>query len=63
MLGDNFVVDGIRHVHIFNNLASIATPSRARLLYLSVSEAELRKRNQSRKDIQNSDRALDHPVE
>lgn len=61
--GDNFVVDGIRHVRIFDNLTSIATPSRARLLYLHVPEEELHKRNQSRKDIQNSDRASDHLVE
>lgn len=61
--GDNFVVDGIRHAHIFNELASIAAPSQARLLYLSVPDEELHKRNQSRKDIQDSDRASEHPVE
>jgi len=32
--GDDFVVDGVRHVRIFEVLTSIGAPSQAKLLYL-----------------------------
>jgi dephospho-CoA kinase len=61
--GDDFVIDGIRHVAIFEILATAGKPSEARLLYLGVPETTRNVRVQSRDDAQDFVRASTHHVE
>lgn len=61
--GDDFVVDGIRHVRIFEILTSIGAPSQAKLLYLAAQETTRLSRIGTRNDVQDFARASVHQVE
>lgn len=61
--GDDFVIDGIRHVAIFEILAAVGKPSEARLLFLGAPETTRNVRVQSREDGQDFARASTHRVE
>jgi len=61
--GDDFVVDGIRHVTIFEILAVVGRPSNARLLFLGATEDARTARVQSRVDAEDFVRASTHRVE
>lgn len=61
--GDDFVIDGIRHVDIFETLADVAKPSQARLLFLGAREAIRSARIQTRSDADDFERASAHRVE
>jgi dephospho-CoA kinase len=61
--GDDFVIDGIRHVAIFDILAAVGKPSQARLLFLGAPEATRNARVQSRDDAEDFTRASRHRVE
>jgi len=61
--GDNFVVDGIRHLEIYDILASIGAPSHTRLLFLEAQEKTRLSRIRVRDDMQDFMRASVHPVE
>ncbi|MAM39585.1 MAG: hypothetical protein CL949_14030 [Erythrobacter sp.] len=61
--GDDLVIDGIRHVAIFEILAEVSRPSEARLLYLGAREITRNLRIQSRTDAQDFARASAHRVE
>lgn len=61
--GDDFVIDGIRHVSIFEILAALGRPSEARLLFLGASELTRNDRVRSRGDAQDFARASIHHVE
>jgi hypothetical protein len=61
--GDDFVIDGIRHVDIFEILARISKPSQARLLFLGALEATRITRIDARADAQDFARASAHEVE
>ncbi|MBB4360622.1 dephospho-CoA kinase [Bradyrhizobium sp. CIR18] len=61
--GEDFVIDGIRHVAIFERLAAVGNPSDVRLLYLVASETTRNVRVQSRDDAQDFVRASTHHVE
>lgn len=61
--GDNFLIDGIRHVAIFEHLRDVADPSVACLVFLSVDENHRRTRIQDRRDKDDFSRAQHHRVE
>lgn len=61
--GDDFVIDGIRHVAIFEILAALGDPSQARLLFLGASEEIRSTRVQIRDDASDFVRASAHRVE
>ncbi len=61
--GENFVVDGIRHVRIFEELVALSAPSQARLLFLEARETTRVTRVIARLDAQDFDRASKHRVE
>lgn len=61
--GDDFVIDGIRHVTIFEVLAAVSKPSQARLLSLGAPETTRNARVQARADAQDFVRASIHRVE
>jgi dephospho-CoA kinase len=61
--GENFVVDGIRHLVIFDTLAIQGLPSRARLIFLGAEETTRVARVMARADAHDFDRASKHPVE
>jgi cytidylate kinase len=61
--GDNFVIDGIRHISIFEILAQLGKPSNARLLYLRASESARMARVEVRSDSSDFARASRHRVE
>lgn len=61
--GEDIVVDGVRHVTIFEVLDQISKPSRARLLFLGVPEDTRYTRIQSRADAPDFVRASVHQVE
>jgi hypothetical protein len=63
LAGYDFVIDGIRHVSVFDILVGISAPSRARLLFLCVEEAIRVSRIESRIDARDFARASDHRVE
>ncbi len=61
--GDDFVIDGIRHVNIFEILKQVGSPSDARLLFLGACEMTRSSRVQSRADADDFARASIHRVE
>jgi len=61
--GNDLVVDGIRHVEIFDILAEVGKPSDARLIYLGAPEITRKLRIQSRTDAKDFSRASSHRVE
>lgn len=61
--GMNFVVDGIRHIDIFNVLRNVAAPSVARLIFLQAGESSRSVRIATRNDGDDFARAEEHPVE
>jgi len=61
--GDHFVIDGIRHVAIFEILAAVGKPSQARLLFLGALETTRSARVQTRADAKDLVRASTHAVE
>jgi cytidylate kinase len=61
--GDDFVIEGIRHVAIFETLVAVSKPSEARLLFLGAPETTRSVRVQSRADAQDFVRASTHHVE
>ncbi len=63
MPGDDFVIDGVRHVRIFKILAEVGTPSRARLLFLGAIETTRIARIEARADAQDFVLASAHRVE
>jgi cytidylate kinase len=61
--GDNFIIDGIRHVAIFEILAAVSMPSEGRLLFLGAPQTTRTARVQTRADAQDFERASGHQVE
>jgi dephospho-CoA kinase len=61
--GDDFVIDGIRHVRIFEILATVSVPSQARLLFLGAPETTRIARVEARPDVHDFARASMHRVE
>ena len=61
--GDNFVIDGVRHVSIFDILVAVSKPTHARLLFLGAVETTRIARVQTRDDAQDFARATTHRVE
>jgi dephospho-CoA kinase len=61
--GDDFIIDGIRHVAIFEILATVSKPSDARLLFLGAAESTRNARVENRFDAQDFRRASSHRVE
>ena len=61
--GDDFVIDGIRHVNIFEILRKVAAPSDAKLLFLGAGEMTRSARVQTRADAADFTRASTHRVE
>lgn len=61
--GENFLLDGVRHVDIFRILTRIVAPSSARLLFLSVDEIQRLDRVAGRSDKDDFARAVGHRVE
>jgi adenylate kinase family enzyme len=61
--GEDFIIDGIRHIEIFEILARISQPSDAKLLFLGAGEAVRAGRITSRTDAADFARASAHPVE
>jgi dephospho-CoA kinase len=63
MPGDDFVIDGVRHVSIFEVLAKVSVPSQARLLFLGALETIRIARVEARADARDFVRASTHRVE
>jgi cytidylate kinase len=61
--GDDFVIDGIRHVNIFEILKQVGSPSDSRLLFLGAGEMTRSLRIKTRSDAADFIRASTHPVE
>jgi cytidylate kinase len=61
--GDDFIIDGIRHVSIFESLARVSQPSEAKLLFLGAGEVARTVRIKSRADAEDFARASAHRVE
>lgn len=61
--GADFVIDGIRHVSIFDILAQVSKPSQARLLFLQAEDGTRATRVGTRSDAQDFARASEHRVE
>lgn len=61
--GDDFIVDGVRHVRIFEILAEVGAPSHARLLFLGALEIIRVARVEARADAEDFARASTHRVE
>jgi cytidylate kinase len=61
--GDDFVIDGIRHVNIFEILKQVGSPSEAKLLFLGAGEMTRSARVQTRADAADFARASTHRVE
>lgn len=62
-IGDDYVIDGVRHVNIFEALKRIGVPSDAKLLFLDAGERTRRSRVQARADAGDFARASTHRVE
>lgn len=61
--GNDFVIDGIRHVTIFEILKQIGAPGVAKLVFLGAGEATRSTRVQTRTDAADFARASTHRVE
>jgi hypothetical protein len=61
--GEDFFIDGIRHVTIFEILATLTKPTQARLLFLGALETTRDARVRARADAQDFVRASAHHVE
>lgn len=61
--GDDFVIDGIRHVNIFEILKQVGLPSVAQLVFLSAGDMNRSARVQARADAGDFARASRHRVE
>jgi hypothetical protein len=61
--GDDFVIDGIRHVSIFELLARLSHPNEARLLFLAAGVVARNARVGVRSDAEDFARASAHRVE
>lgn len=61
--GDDYVIDGIRHVNIFEILKQVGLPSDAKLLFLGAGEMTRSARVQARADACDFARASTHRVE
>ena len=61
--GDDFVVDGIRHIGVFEILSTLSAPTRARLIFLDAADATRIVRVDKRPDGQDFARAASHRVE
>lgn len=61
--GDNFVLDGVRHVQACSTLQRLARPSVGRLIFLTADNEVLRLRVASRSDAADLIRATAHAVE
>ena len=61
--GDDFVIDGLRHIKILRVLAGLAIPSKLRLLFLDATETSRSKRVEIRNDNSDFRRAESHHVE
>ncbi len=59
----NFVIDGVRHVHVYNILEKLAAPGTARLIFLQAGDKTRSTRTQARPDGQDFERASHHTVE
>jgi dephospho-CoA kinase len=63
MPGDDFVIDGVRHVRIFEILTEVGAPSQARLLFLGALDTTRVARVEARVDARDFARASTHRVE
>jgi dephospho-CoA kinase len=63
ILGEDFIIDGVRHFDIFRILERLAAPMSARLLFLGADEAARLIRIEARPDSADFERAEGHPVE
>jgi dephospho-CoA kinase len=61
--GTDFVIDGIRHISIFEILARVSLPSEARLLFLGAPDETRIARVEARTDAHDFARASAHRVE
>lgn len=61
--GDDFLIEGVRHVEIFHVLERIAAPSTARLLFLDAGNTHRLTRVRDRADKDDFARAATHRVE
>jgi cytidylate kinase len=61
--GDDFVIDGVRHLGIFEILRTISAPTRARLIFFTTAEATRIARVDERPDRKDFTRASGHRVE
>ncbi len=61
--GDNLLVDGVRHVEIFETLRKITNPEPVKLIFLAVGAEVQRTRIHLRSDYSDLDRAGAHIVE
>lgn len=61
--GNDFVIDGIRHVNIFEIIKQVGLPSDAKLLFLGAGEMTRNARVQARADAFDFARASTHRVE
>lgn len=61
--GEDFVIDGIRHVAIFEILKQVSSPSHSKLLFLGAGEVTRSERVQARADAADFARASAHRVE
>lgn len=61
--GDDFVIDGVRHVRIFEILADVSAPSEAKLLFLGAHDSTRLERVGARADAGDFARASEHRVE
>lgn len=60
---DDFVVDGVRHVSIFDLLVKLGAPSEAKLLFLGAEDSTRLERVATRADARDFARATGHRVE
>lgn len=61
--GENLLVDGVRHVKIFDVLQAVLSPADVRLVHLSLTEEVQRIRVNGRNESADLDRARGHVVE
>lgn len=61
--GENFLIDGVRHVDVLRILRQLAQPSATRLLFFGTTDDVRRSRVASRADHADFDRAEEHVVE